>query len=231
MRDVRGRRGRWRVCLTALAGAALAVAWQAPVASMPRLQDLYNAHPQSRPELRDQCTICHVNASGAGPLTAFGEKYDRFGLRFTAELVREYPNLFVVGAGGEAGSGAAAASPPTNPGPPGTSAATAADASSALASAPPAALPAAPFDPQRYFREECRKCHGKYGDGDPLQGVPAWASRKWIEERMPLEEELLRIILKGKDKMIGHEGKISEGEARQMLELVKQIAVQNAPAS
>ena len=81
-----------------------------------------------------------------------------------------------------------------------------------------------PFDARRYYREECRECHGKYGDGDPFQGVPAWATKEWLETRSGQTEVLLDIILNGKDKMIGHAGKITEAEARELLEGVLAIA-------
>lgn len=184
----------------------LALAGQPPAASMPRLMDLYNAHPRSLPQYRDQCVICHVHADGSGPLTSFGERYDRVGLDFTPELVRAYPNLFAV-------SGAAATA--------------ASSASGASTVPPPPAVPGnEPFDAAIYYRQECSKCHGKYGDGDPLQGVPAFATKRWIDERSAKTEELLHIILKGKDKMVGQEGRINQEQARQLLGIIRGIATQ-----
>lgn len=85
-----------------------------------------------------------------------------------------------------------------------------------------------PFSVKGYYREECKNCHGKYGDGDPFQGVPTWATGKWVAERAPQYDELLNIILNGKDKMIGHAGKVSESEARELLDLVILIAKKNS---
>jgi hypothetical protein len=181
-----------------LASFAFSVAW-----SMPILMDRYNEHPRSVAQNRDKCTICHVHSDGSGPLTAFGNKFDRAGLRYTEELMLEYPNLFT-GADGSSPASAATGD-----------------------SAPTIVVPgneAKPFDVKQYFLDECRECHGKYGDGDPLQGVPAWADRQWVAERSAKTDELLSIILDGKDKMIGHRGKITEANARELLDLVIKIA-------
>lgn len=170
--------------------------------SMPILMDDYAAHPLSVEKYRSQCVICHVHEDGSGELTAFGKKYDRVNLEFTPQLVREYGNLF---RSADPGPGAPV---------------------SAHAASPAAVVVPGnePFDARRYFREECRECHGKYGDGDPFQGVPAWSTREWLETRSHQTEELLDIILNGKDKMIGHAGKITEEEARKLLEGVLTIA-------
>jgi predicted CxxxxCH...CXXCH cytochrome family protein len=200
----------------ALAGAlSLAL----PAWAMPRLMDLYNDHPRALAQNRDKCVICHVNANGSGRLTDFGQKYEHAGLLFSSGLMAEYPNLFGAGSGSAgAASGPLGATAGANPLPPG----------GGPAGAPAgAALPGEPdWTPAKFYRAECNKCHGKYADGDPLQGVPAFATRKWIEERLPKTEELMTILMKGKDKMVGMEGKLSEEQARQLLDYVKSIAVQ-----
>jgi mono/diheme cytochrome c family protein len=175
--------------------------------SMPILMDHYNEHPQMRPEYRDECVLCHVNADGSGKLTAFGKKYDRADLELTAELIREYPNLFLV-------DGALATGNPS------VTSVQGEDAGDSSVVVPGNE----PFDPKKYYLSECKECHGKYGDGDPFQGVPAFATAKWIAERSHLTDELLRILLYGKDKMKGQAGKISGDEARELLTLVRAIA-------
>ncbi len=188
-----------------VAVAMLAIALSMPEArSMPILMDDYAEHPLSVAKYRSQCVICHVHEDGSGELTAFGKKYDRVDFELTPELIREYGNLFrAEGGGPEPASDVVAVVEVVVPG-------------------------NEPFDARRYYREECKECHGKYGDGDPFQGVPAWATRKWLDERSGQTEELLDIILGGKDKMIGHAGKITEAEARELLEGVLAIARKNA---
>ncbi|MBT3180805.1 MAG: cytochrome c [Candidatus Marinimicrobia bacterium] len=172
--------------------------------SMPILMDDYNDHPLSIPQYKDDCLVCHVRVDGSGPLSGFGEKYDRANLEFTDDLVKAYPNLFNVA---------------------GLSEKELASAFLEKDNKEETIVPGnEPFDLKTYYREECKNCHGKYGDGDPFQGVPAWANKKWINERAPKYDELLNIILDGKDKMIGHAGKITKNEAKELLDLVIKIA-------
>jgi mono/diheme cytochrome c family protein len=192
------------VTLTLLAGL--------PAASMPRLMDLYNAHPRATATNRDKCVVCHTNTDGSGKLTTFGEKYEHQGLEFTESLMNEYRNLFAAAASSSAGSGASNGS--SNPGPPSQS------------QAPSEAAP--PWTAAAYFRAECTKCHGKLGDGDPLQGVPAWATKQWLTTRSTQKAELVNIILNGKDKMIGHAGKITEAQAAELYLLIVEIARKNS---
>lgn len=197
-----------------LIGAATAALLSAaPVAgSMPRLMDLYNAHPRALAQNRDKCVVCHTNADGSGRLSTFGEKYEHAGLEFTEALIKEYPNLFA-GSGSAAGGGAGSQAP-VNPGPP-------SEAKGAAEAAPAWSVAA-------YYRAECTKCHGKLGDGDPLQGVPAWATKQWLATRAPLKAELVNIILNGKEKMIGHAGKITEAQAVELYVYLVEIARKNS---
>jgi len=172
--------------------------------AMPILQDYYNDHPQSLPQNRDECVICHVNADGSGKLTAFGKKYERAGLEFTASLVASYPNLFDVD-----GSGVALAQQQEESGDSGL------------------VVPGnevVPFEARAYYLEECTECHGKYGEGDPFQGVPAFADHQWIADRGSLPDEMVIIILEGKDKMKGHAGKINDEDAYELYALIMKIA-------
>ena len=174
--------------------------------------DLYNAHPRATAVNRDKCVMCHTNANGSGKLTTFGEKYEHAGLEFTEALVKEYPNLFAAqGASNSTGSTSQA---PGNPGPPSDT------------KPPGDAAPA--WSVAAYYRAECTKCHGKLGDGDPLQGVPAWATKQWLATRSSQKDELVNIILKGKDKMIGHAGKITEPQAVELYLLILEIARKNS---
>lgn len=193
--------------------AALALLGAASSArSMPRLMDLYNAHPRALAQNRDKCVVCHTNADGSGRLTNFGDKYEHAGLEFTEALIKEYPNLF--SAAGSASGAGGGAQTPANPGPPSES------------KAPAEAAPA--WNVAAYYRAECTKCHGKLGDGDPLQGVPAWATKPWLATRAPLKTELVNIILNGKEKMIGHAGKITEAQAVELYVFLVEIARKNS---
>jgi len=131
-------RFRFAFVTGALAAAVLMLGLR-PAASMPRLMDLYNEHPRALPQYKDKCVICHVNADGSGPLTHFGERYERVGLRYSEPLLAEFPNLFAAATGAQtkaAGPGQAGAKAPAagaaNPAPP------------AANPAPPAANPAPP---------------------------------------------------------------------------------------
>ncbi|GEM_PF-475809 len=201
-----------RLTLSA-AALAIVVALALPASSMPRLMDLYNAHPKAVAQNREKCVICHTNQDGSGKLTAFGHKYEQTGLEFTDALVKEYPNLFDVNSASSGSSAGASSS--SNPGPP---------SETKAEPAPPA--PA--WTAAAYFRAECQNCHGKLGDGDPLQGVPAWATKKWLETRSTQKDELVTIILKGKDKMIGHAGKITEAQAVELYLMIVEIAKKNS---
>jgi mono/diheme cytochrome c family protein len=196
----------------ALGAATLSFLIAIPAASMPRLMDLYNAHPRALSQHRDKCVVCHTNADGSGKLTAFGEKYEHAGLEFTETLVKEYPNLFS-GAGSPTVADAGSQTP-TNPGPP--------------SETKGPAEAGAPWNVAAYYRAECTKCHGKLGDGDPLQGVPAWATKQWLATRSTQKAELVDIILKGKEKMIGHAGKITEAQAVELYLMIVEIARKNS---
>ena len=196
----------------ALGAATLTFLVTIPASSMPRLMDLYNAHPRAVAANRDKCVVCHTAADGSGKLTAFGEKYEHAGLEFTEALIKEYPNLFAAAGSSTGATGGSQA--PVNPGPP--------------SETKGPAEAAAPWSVAAYYRAECTKCHGKLGDGDPLQGVPAWATKQWLATRSTQKAELVDIILKGKEKMIGHAGKITEAQAVELYLLIVEIAKKNS---
>lgn len=199
-----------RILLVTATVALLGVASAAK--SMPRLMDLYNAHPRASATNRDKCVVCHTNADGSGKLSAFGEKYEHAGLEFTEALIKEYPNLF--SGAGSVSAAAPGSQAPANPGPPSENKG--------------AAEPAPVWSVAAYYRAECTKCHGKLGDGDPLQGVPAWATKQWLSTRSTLKAELVNIILNGKEKMIGHAGKITEAQAVELYVYLVEIAKKNS---
>ena len=196
----------------ALGAATLTLLATLPAVSMPRLMDLYNAHPRATAANRDKCVMCHTNANGSGKLTTFGEKYEHQGLEFTENLMNEYPNLFAPTGSSSLNRGTSGAQ--ANPAPPSES--------------QPPAEAAPPWTVAAYYRAECTKCHGKLGDGDPLQGVPAWATKQWLATRSTQKDELVNIILNGKDKMIGHAGKITKDQAVELYLMILDIARKNS---
>lgn len=121
----------------------------APLSGMPILMDRYNEHPASKPGLKSKCTICHVDPSGAGKLTAFGKDFEDEGLSFTNALLKDYPNFFNA-------TGSATASAEAEP-----------------ASEKPA------FDPEAFYMKNCAECHLPTGQGNPLLGTPDFTNLDW----------------------------------------------------
>ena len=61
----------------------------------PEYLKLFAADPRSRPELRSQCAVCHVNPAGAGERNEFGKAFAAAGLRITPDLRRQWPDRFL----------------------------------------------------------------------------------------------------------------------------------------
>lgn len=67
----------------------------ASVQARPEYLRLFNADPLSRPELRGKCSVCHTDAAGGGDRNAFGQAFEKAGLKITPELRRQFPTYFV----------------------------------------------------------------------------------------------------------------------------------------
>ena len=65
-----------------------------PVEAKPAFMDRYKHDPFSRPELRDKCTICHVD-HGGGERNDFGEAFEEGGFRITPKLRAKFSELFI----------------------------------------------------------------------------------------------------------------------------------------
>src|SRR5678816_145586 len=63
--------------------------------ALPEYLKIYAADPASRPELRTQCSVCHVNPRGGGPRNEFGVAFNRAGKKITPELRQQFPSLFL----------------------------------------------------------------------------------------------------------------------------------------
>lgn len=66
-----------------------------PAEARPEYLKLFAADPRSRPELRSQCAVCHVNPAGAGERNEFGKAFAAAGLRITPDLRRQWPDRFL----------------------------------------------------------------------------------------------------------------------------------------
>ncbi len=64
------------------------------VQARPEYLRQYAADPFSKPELRNRCSVCHINPAGGGPRNEFGMAFMRAGLRITAELRGRFPDRF-----------------------------------------------------------------------------------------------------------------------------------------
>jgi hypothetical protein len=67
------------------------------VKARPEYLRLFAADPLSRPELRNKCSVCHVNPAGGGERNEFGKAFAAAGLQITAELRKQFPDRFLSG--------------------------------------------------------------------------------------------------------------------------------------
>jgi hypothetical protein len=61
----------------------------------PEYLALYAADPDARPELRAQCSVCHVNPAGGGQRNAFGRAFAAAGFQITPDLKTRFPDRFL----------------------------------------------------------------------------------------------------------------------------------------
>jgi Membrane bound beta barrel domain (DUF5777) len=66
-----------------------------PAGARPEYLKIFASDPSTRPELRQQCTTCHINPDGGGERNAFGKAFAAAGLQITPELKRRFPDRFV----------------------------------------------------------------------------------------------------------------------------------------
>ncbi len=62
--------------------------------ALPEYMRILAADPLSRPELRNQCATCHVNAAGGGERNAFGKAFAAAGFKITDDLRQKFPDVF-----------------------------------------------------------------------------------------------------------------------------------------
>ena len=85
-------------------------------------------------------------------------------------------------------------------------------------------IPVFSGDHQKYWLEVCARCHGVNGNGRnndgsqlPDAGFDFTDSRKANRRK---DDDWVRIILEGKDKMPAHKGKMTEEHARKMVQTI-----------
>ena len=61
----------------------------------PEFLRLFAADPLSRPELRSQCSTCHIDPDGGGPRNEFGRAFAAAGFKITPELRANFPSRFL----------------------------------------------------------------------------------------------------------------------------------------
>lgn len=86
------RQWRRRLGLLFLVVGGFAVAQ--PARALPDYLKIFAADPLSRPELRTQCAVCHVDPRGGGERNAFGRAFAAAGHTVTPALRRDFPALF-----------------------------------------------------------------------------------------------------------------------------------------
>jgi hypothetical protein len=65
------------------------------VKARPEYLKIFAADPASRPELRNKCSVCHVNPAGGGERNAFGKAFAAADFKITAELRSQFPDRFL----------------------------------------------------------------------------------------------------------------------------------------
>tara|TARA_B100002003_G_scaffold228868_1_gene237592 strand:- start:135 stop:485 length:351 start_codon:yes stop_codon:yes gene_type:complete len=81
------------------------------------------------------------------------------------------------------------------------------------------------IDYKKIFKNECRKCHERDGKGTKRGkklGVPDFTDAEW--QASVTDEQLIKSIANGKEKMPKQEGKLSPEEIKAMVKYVRMLA-------
>lgn len=63
--------------------------------ALPAFMMRFSQDPFSRPELRNECSTCHINPNGGGPRNAFGSAFEKNDHVVTAQLRQSWPDHFL----------------------------------------------------------------------------------------------------------------------------------------
>ncbi|HEX7286392.1 MAG TPA: cytochrome c [Candidatus Angelobacter sp.] len=75
------------------------------------------------------------------------------------------------------------------------------------------------------YKQKCQVCHAPDGSGDTIMGKKLGAKDlKSAEIQKLTDAEITNVITKGKDKMKGFEGKLSNDEIKSLVTYVRELA-------
>ena len=62
--------------------------------AFPQYLEIFNNDKFARPEMKNMCSVCHINPSGGGPENDFGKAFNANGFKITNNLRQKFPELF-----------------------------------------------------------------------------------------------------------------------------------------
>ena len=62
--------------------------------AFPQYLEIFNNDKFARPEMKNMCSVCHINPNGGGPINDFGKAFDANGHKITNNLRQKFPELF-----------------------------------------------------------------------------------------------------------------------------------------
>ena len=62
--------------------------------AFPQYMEIFNKDKFARPEMKNMCSVCHVDPNGGGPLNEFGKAFDANGYKIANDLKQKFPELF-----------------------------------------------------------------------------------------------------------------------------------------
>ena len=62
--------------------------------AFPQYMEIFNKDKFARSEMKNMCSVCHVNPNGGGPENEFGKAFDANGKIITNNLRQKFPELF-----------------------------------------------------------------------------------------------------------------------------------------